>query len=201
MNTHTYITHTPAVTENTSITPRNLPWVTAQSWLPFPWRQILSSSTPELHMNGLMQGYTLLSVFLSFYPCNLRVSVACSFLFLNSIPWYKYLTGYSCSYWWPLKWLPVWGYFSNKADKNFLVDLFIDVRDVDLIPESGRSPEEGKATHSSILAWEIPWTEELDRLQSMGSQSGTWLGTHTETIRYDSCPCSILRTTSYCLSF
>ena len=31
--------------------------------------------------------------------------------------------------------------------------------------------EEGMATHSSILAWEIPWTEELDRLQSMGSKS------------------------------
>ena len=26
------------------------------------------------------------------------------------------------------------------------------------------------ATHSSILAWKIPWTEELGRLQSMGSQ-------------------------------
>ena len=26
------------------------------------------------------------------------------------------------------------------------------------------------ATHSSILAWKIPWTEEPDRLQSMGSQ-------------------------------
>ena len=30
--------------------------------------------------------------------------------------------------------------------------------------------EEGMATHSSILAWRIPWTEEPDRLQSMGSQ-------------------------------
>ena len=30
--------------------------------------------------------------------------------------------------------------------------------------------EEEMATHSSILAWEIPWTEEPDRLQSMGSQ-------------------------------
>ena len=28
---------------------------------------------------------------------------------------------------------------------------------------------EGMATHSSILAWEIPWTEEPDGLQSMGS--------------------------------
>ena len=30
--------------------------------------------------------------------------------------------------------------------------------------------EEGMATHSSILAWEIPWTEEPGRLQSSGSQ-------------------------------
>ena len=30
--------------------------------------------------------------------------------------------------------------------------------------------EEGKATHSSILAWRIPWTEEPGRLQSIGSQ-------------------------------
>ena len=30
--------------------------------------------------------------------------------------------------------------------------------------------EEEMATHSSILAWEIPWTEELGGLQSMGSQ-------------------------------
>ena len=30
--------------------------------------------------------------------------------------------------------------------------------------------EKGKATHSSILAWRIPWTEEPSRLQSMGSQ-------------------------------
>ena len=28
--------------------------------------------------------------------------------------------------------------------------------------------EEEMATHSSILAWEIPWTEDSDRLQSMG---------------------------------
>ena len=30
--------------------------------------------------------------------------------------------------------------------------------------------EEEMATHSSILAWEIPWTEETAELQSMGSQ-------------------------------
>ena len=30
--------------------------------------------------------------------------------------------------------------------------------------------EKERATHSSILAWKIPWTEEPDRLQSMWSQ-------------------------------
>ena len=32
------------------------------------------------------------------------------------------------------------------------------------------SLEKGMATHSSILAWRIPWTEEPGRLQSIGSQ-------------------------------
>ena len=30
--------------------------------------------------------------------------------------------------------------------------------------------EEGMATHSSVLAWRIPWTGEPSGLQSMGSQ-------------------------------
>ena len=37
------------------------------------------------------------------------------------------------------------------------------------IPGSGRSAKE-MATHSSILAWKIAWTEEPGGLQSMGSQ-------------------------------
>ena len=35
------------------------------------------------------------------------------------------------------------------------------------------------ATHSSVLTWRIPWTEEPGRLQSMESQSQTQLSTHT----------------------
>ena len=42
--------------------------------------------------------------------------------------------------------------------------------------------EEEMATHSSILAWKVPWTEEPGRLQSMGSQSQTHLSTHTHTL-------------------
>ena len=39
-----------------------------------------------------------------------------------------------------------------------------DLRDMASIPGSGRSLEEGMATHSSFLAWRIPWTEEPDGL-------------------------------------
>ena len=45
-----------------------------------------------------------------------------------------------------------------------------DARDVGSILGSGRSPEEGMATHSSILAWRIPWREEPGGLQSIGFQ-------------------------------
>ena len=45
-----------------------------------------------------------------------------------------------------------------------------DTGDVSSIPGSGRSLGEETATLSSILAWEIPWTEDPGRLQSMGSQ-------------------------------
>ena len=40
------------------------------------------------------------------------------------------------------------------------------------------------ATHSSILAWRIPWTEEPAGLQSMGSQSRTQLSDFTFTFTY-----------------
>ena len=38
------------------------------------------------------------------------------------------------------------------------------------IPGMGDPLEKEMATHSSTLAWKIPWTEESGRLQSMGSQ-------------------------------
>ena len=45
-----------------------------------------------------------------------------------------------------------------------------DVRDSGSIPGLGRSLEEGNATHSSIFAWRIPWTEGPGGLQSTRSQ-------------------------------
>ena len=60
------------------------------------------------------------------------------------------------------------GFISSSVVKN----LPANARDVGLISGSGRSLgwEDEMATHSSILAWEILWTEEPGRLPSMGSQ-------------------------------
>ena len=44
------------------------------------------------------------------------------------------------------------------------------MRVASLVPELGRSPEEGMVTHSSMIAWRIPWTVELGGLQSSGLQ-------------------------------
>ena len=46
--------------------------------------------------------------------------------------------------------------------------------------------QEGMVTHSNILAWRIPWTEEPGRLESIGSQrvghdSSDLAHTHTHT--------------------
>ena len=47
-----------------------------------------------------------------------------------------------------------------------------NVGDVGSIPGLRRSAGGEVATHSRILAWEIPWTEEPGRLQSLGLQRG-----------------------------
>ena len=45
-----------------------------------------------------------------------------------------------------------------------------DARDESSIPGSEDPPEKEMAPHSSILSWEIPWTEEPGGLQAMGLQ-------------------------------
>ena len=47
--------------------------------------------------------------------------------------------------------------FSGGSDRK---EFTCNVGDLGLIPGSGRSPGGGKATHTSILAWKIQWTEE-----------------------------------------
>ena len=63
-------------------------------------------------------------------------------------------------------------------------NLLANAEDVGLIPGlDRRTLEKEMAIHSSILAWEIPWTEESGWLQPMGLQkSQTRLGGKTITI-------------------
>ena len=43
-----------------------------------------------------------------------------------------------------------------------------------LVPQSGRFPGGGNGTHSSILAWEIPWTEEAGELHTVHRVAKSW---------------------------
>ena len=64
----------------------------------------------------------------------------------------------------------LWGFADGTNDKETHANAG-DIRDVGLIPEMPGDPlEEDEATHSSILAWRIPRTEEPGGLQSMGLQ-------------------------------
>ena len=69
-------------------------------------------------------------------------------------------------------------YFISSAQKTsscFLGDSegkasACNAGDLGSIPGSGRPVEKEIATHSSTLAWRIPWMEEPGKLESMGSQ-------------------------------
>ena len=58
----------------------------------------------------------------------------------------------------------IWGFPGSSVGRESTCN----VGDLGSIPGSGRSPGEGNGTHSSILAWRIPWT-------LWGHKSRTWL--------------------------
>ena len=74
---------------------------------------------------------------------------------------------------WKIPWrrerlpIPVFLGFPGGLDSK---ESACSVGDLGSIPGLEDPLEKGMATHSSILAWRIPWTEEPGRLQSMGSQ-------------------------------
>jgi len=60
----------------------------------------------------------------------------------------------------------IWGFLGGSAVKNSLA-----TQETQVGPLGGEdSLEKRMATHSSILAWRIPWTEQPGGLQPMGSQ-------------------------------
>ena len=74
----------------------------------------------------------------------------------------------------------LWGFAGSSVVKNPPADAG-DARQTWVWSLGQEDPlKKEMATHSIILAWEIPWTEEPGRLQSMGSQrvGDTWAHTH-----------------------
>ena len=78
-----------------------------------------------------------------------------------------------------------------------------DARDVDVIPGLGRSLEEKMATHSSVLAWRMQWTEVPGGLQSRGWQRvrHDWEAKHTLTYCAKSFHCTKFLQTRVTSSF
>ena len=89
-----------------------------------------------------------------------------------------------------------WEYYMGEVNISaYTIGVSLEAQMVKNLPKmqetwvqslGGEDPlEEGMATHSSILAWRIPWTEEPGGLQSMGSQrvGDTHTDTHTTLIQ------------------
>ena len=68
----------------------------------------------------------------------------------------------------------IWSFPGDSAVRN----LPANARDTGLIPGLGRSPGEGNGTPVQYSCWEICWTEEPGRLQSVGWQNQTRLSMH-----------------------
>ena len=59
---------------------------------------------------------------------------------------------------------------TQKVDGSVVKNLLANAGDMGSIPDQEDPLEEEMATHSSILAWRIPWTEEPGEIQSTGSK-------------------------------
>ena len=71
---------------------------------------------------------------------------------------------------------PAWLSFGKTSSPWYGKESASNAGDLSWTPRLGRSLEKEMAVHSSILAWEIPWTEDPGRLQSIGLQKNwTWL--------------------------
>ena len=65
--------------------------------------------------------------------------------------------------------------FPGGSDSTKRKKICLRCRGQEFDPWAGKMPEKGMATHSSVLAWIIPWTEEPGRLQSVGFSSKHYL--------------------------
>ena len=106
----------------------------------------------------------------------IKLKFSCDYLLILEVPLLKY---------WSL-WSTI--FYNWVVTSNGLLPRWLSDKEFLAMPEMwvwflGQEDalEKEMATHSSILTWEISWTEEPSRLQFMGSQSWTWLTTKQVT--------------------
>ena len=99
------------------------------------------------------------------------------FQLLTLRPW-NFLSNHWCTWVYPLKIGPGGAVVKNPPASSGGTETWVQ----SLGWEDNLEKE--MATHSSILAWKIPWTEEPGGLQSMGSQrvGHDWIWTHTYAV-------------------
>ena len=104
------------------------------------------------------------------------------FFFNYSIINLQYCITFTCTAkWLGYTYICIYGFPGGSVGKESACN----TGDLGSIPGSGRSLKKEMATHSSILACRIPWTEEPGGLQSIGSQRvGHNWGTSTHTCMY-----------------
>ena len=96
----------------------------------------------------------------------LQASIFQPYLHIQNIIKRKYLTVFSTA---------LLDFPGGSVVKNPLAN----AGQLSLIPELGRSPREGNGNPFQYSPWEIPWTEEPDRLQSIGHRVTCNLATNT----------------------
>jgi len=130
----------------------------------YPWQELPASSSLNLCFK-----------FLS--PKGTPTFTICSFLILEGRSCQRTILCFNPSFlwsrwWWFLEGLYFWlvYLFSGIPWCSAFKNPPANAEDMGSILRSGRSPEKEMATHSSILAWRIPWTEEPGGLQSTRPQ-------------------------------
>ena len=102
----------------------------------------------------------MVTLFLVFWRTSILFSILAVPIYILSILSPAFID-FGFFWWWPSQ--------MTLAVKNLPASAG-DIRDTGWIPGSEDALEEEMATHSSVLAWRIPWTEEPGGLQSIGSQ-------------------------------
>ena len=143
------------------------------------WLQVFSRFNSGGRGNKCLAVYSVNSYFWNYYYYSIQDTMLVTtgdtkMSQIQCLPWRKLREkSFNMVFWMPTmcrsSFRP-WGYSRGKTDKTW-ISYFLN-KQINLnkmILDNDKNPKKGKATHSSVLAWRIPWMEKPGRLQSMGS--------------------------------